>query len=327
MRVLFVGFLFLCVVGSATTNTSVGSAASVTIGRTAVFTGTDYPFAPAYVADARGYFAKHGVEAVVHTFPSGADAVQALRSARSGLVLAGDLPSMRTWSVGDVVGVSPVVWDDSSISVVAAKEIQTAGDLRGKRIATILGASNEIFLTIYLRQSGLRREDVQLINLGSGDMPVALARGEIVAFMGNQLTSAKALQAVPGAHYLRRGIKGLGTNRIIASAIRTTAEQDRALVVGTLKGLYDGVMFLAEQPDESHAIVARRLGVPVDVVKENIKVFNYSMAFDRAFVGDMTTESRIAVQLGMLKQFIDWKVQFRTDLLREVGRNLVTRPF
>ncbi len=106
-----------------------------------VFVGTDYPFAVAYVADAKGYFKKYGLDATVNTFNTGTDAVLAMRSAKAGYVLAGDLPSVRTWAVGDVVGIAPVTWDDSSLAVLAAPGINTASDLRGKKVSTPLGST------------------------------------------------------------------------------------------------------------------------------------------------------------------------------------------
>src|SRR4029079_5151414 len=119
--------------------------ASAVAQKVQVFVGTDYPFAVAYVAAAKNMFAKYGLDATVNTFNTGTDAVLAMRSAKAGYVLAGDLPSAKTWAIGDVIGIAPVTWDDSSLAVLAAPGIEKASDLRGKKISTPLGSTGEIF--------------------------------------------------------------------------------------------------------------------------------------------------------------------------------------
>lgn len=291
--------------------------------KTQIFVGTDYPFATAYVADGLGIFKRNGLDVVVNTFNTGTDAVQAMRSARAGFVIAGDMPSAKTWSVGDVVGVAPVTWDDSSLAVLAIESIKRAADLKGKKVATRIGSSGEIFFTNFLRQNGIARNQVDMLNLSPGDMPVAMANGDIVAYLWNQPTTAVGMRAVKGAHFLTDGTKGFGMNRILLSAARPTAEGSPDEVTAVIKSLLEAQAVIKNEPDKAYPIIAKIMSTSVEKVKEQIAAFNYDMTVDKAFVEDMTTKIEIATALGIASGPIDWDKQWMTKFAKAVDPRLV----
>jgi ABC-type nitrate/sulfonate/bicarbonate transport system substrate-binding protein len=299
------------------------ASASAIAQKVQVFVGTDYPFAVAHIAAAKGFFAKHGLDATVVTFNTGTDAVQAMRSAKAGYVLAGDMPSAKTWAVGDVVGIAPMTWDDSSLAVLAVAGVTKPSDLKGKKVATPLGSTGEIFFLNYLRQNGMTRKDVELINLTPGDMPAAMANGDIVAYLWNQPTTAAGLRAVKGSHYLTDGSKGFGVNRVMLNAARATAENNPDQVVSMVRALREAVQYLKTNPDDCYPIVAKAMSTSVDKVREQIAVFHYDMTLDKAFLDDMTSKIRIATEVGIVKEPINWKTQWMTKFAKAVDPKLV----
>ena len=288
-----------------------------------IFVGTDYPFAVAHIAAAKGMFAKYGLDATVNAFNTGTDAVLAMRSAKAGYVLAGDLPSAKTWAVGDVVGITPITWDVQSLAILAIAEVTKPADLKGKKVATPIGSTGEIFFVNYLKQNGMSRKDVDMINLSPGDMPAALAKGDIVAYLWNQPTTAAGLKAVKGAHFLTDGSKGFGINRVMLDAARSTAENNPDQVINVVRALRDAIQFLKTNPDEAYPIVAKALGGSVEKVKEQIVVFNYDMTLNQAFLDDMTTKTQIATEVGILNAPINWKTQWMTKFAKAVDPKLV----
>ncbi len=134
------------------------------------------------------------------------------------------------------------------------------------------------------------RKDVDLINLTPGDMPVALAKGDIVAYLWNSPTTSAGLKAAKGSHFITDGSKGFGVNRVMFNAARSTAENNPDQVIAVFRALLDAQQFIKTNPDEAYPIIAKALGGSVEKVKEQIKVFNYDMTIDKAFVDDMTTK-------------------------------------
>jgi ABC-type nitrate/sulfonate/bicarbonate transport system substrate-binding protein len=288
-----------------------------------IFVGTDYPFGVAHIAAAKGFYTKHGLDVTVNTFNTGTDATLAMRSAGAGYVLSGDLPSAKLWAIGDVVGIAPVTWDDSSLAILAISSITKPSDLKGKKVATPLGSTGEIFFINYLKQNGMSRKDVDMINLTPGDMPAAMANGDIVAYLWNQPTTAAGLKAVKGAHFLTDGSKGFGINRVMLNAARSTAENQPDQVIAMVRSLLDAIRLLKSNPDECYPIIAKALSTSVENVKKNIAVFHYDMTLDKGFVDDMTTKVTIAAEVGIVKEPIKWKTQWMSKFARTVDPALV----
>ncbi len=80
--------------------------------------------------------------------------------------------------------------------LTVAKDIKSVRDLKGKRVAIPHRMSvHNILLSQALRKEGLSLKDVEWIEMPPPDMPSALARGDIKAFIVAEPFGAKAIQA------------------------------------------------------------------------------------------------------------------------------------
>jgi NitT/TauT family transport system substrate-binding protein len=66
----------------------------------------------------------------------------------------------------------------------AKSEIKTIKDLKGKKIAILPGSTQEVVILDRFKQEGMTIKDVQAIRLSFSDMPAALERGDIDAYVG-----------------------------------------------------------------------------------------------------------------------------------------------
>ena len=73
----------------------------------------------------------------------------------------------------------------AAIVVKADSPIKTIADLKGKKIANFPGALQDVLLRAKLQQAGLdANKDVQLIKITWAEMPTALQRGDVDAYVG-----------------------------------------------------------------------------------------------------------------------------------------------
>lgn len=80
--------------------------------------------------------------------------------------------------------------------LTVAKDVNSVKDLKGKRVAIPHRMSvHNILLSQALKKEGLTLKDVQWIELPPPDMPAALARGDIKAFIVAEPFGTKAIQA------------------------------------------------------------------------------------------------------------------------------------
>lgn len=122
-------------------------------------------------------------DVTVFDSPSDVTAAVATRSVDVGMV--GYPVAVLAFVAGQPITVVGASTDGGFGIVAAAKsDIKTLADLKGKRVAVQPASTVETLFRIRLREVGLAQADVQIIRLLFQDMPGALARGDVDAFVG-----------------------------------------------------------------------------------------------------------------------------------------------
>jgi len=75
---------------------------------------------------------------------------------------------------------------NKGMAVIARKgeQIATIRDLKGRRVGILPGTTQEVFFYERLHMLGMSPSDILPVRIGFADMPAALARGDIDAFVG-----------------------------------------------------------------------------------------------------------------------------------------------
>jgi ABC-type nitrate/sulfonate/bicarbonate transport system substrate-binding protein len=153
-------------------------------------------FATLYVAEARGIFAKYGLNVQLERVKSGTEAIAFLDQ---GTVDVGGISIVASlwaaWNRGlDVRIIAPGALDpvtNGPTKLMVRKDlidgggVKSIGDLKGKRVAAAggPGSGGEYFVSKALEAAKLTIRDVNLINIGNGDMPAAMAGKSIDAVL------------------------------------------------------------------------------------------------------------------------------------------------
>ena len=276
------------------------------------------------MADKAGLFAANGADVTLALFPSGATATEAFLSAGSGFVAAGDLPSMLLWQrSGDtVVGVLPLMSDDVSFSIVANGDIKTAADLKGKKLATRLGSTGNIYVANYLKANKLVGQ-VDVVNLDADSMMPALLRNDIAAFCWSGVTPAATIAAVPGSHYLNKGSKGYVTNHCAVSAFKKTLTDQPALSRAVLQAVIKGTEMVATDPAGCAKTLGAALKMDPDKVAAVLRGVRYSSVDDADWRREWTQISQTAVEIGVMKSPADLATSWDTKPASSISKKLV----
>ena len=137
---------------------------------------------PWYIAEEKGFFKEEGVPVELVWFPVYSDSISALS--------AGQVDA-NSQTLGDTLGplaegvpLSIVLVNDNSAgndAVIAKTDIQSLVDLRGKTVATELGAVDHFLLLLALDRVGLREGDIRFVNMTVNDAAPALIAGQLDA--------------------------------------------------------------------------------------------------------------------------------------------------
>lgn len=122
-------------------------------------------------------------DVTVFDSPSDVTAAVATRSVDVGMV--GYPVAVLAFTAGQPIMVVGASTDGGFGIVAAAKsDIKSIADLKGKRVAVQPASTVETLFRIRLKEAGLGQADVQMVRLLFQDMPGALARGDVDAFVG-----------------------------------------------------------------------------------------------------------------------------------------------
>lgn len=88
--------------------------------------------------------------------------------------------------------------------------------------------------------------------------------------------------------------------------------------------MYRGTEFVRSNPEEATKIWAGAVQGDVRQSLQVVRLIDYNMTFDRAFVADMNELAQFMVQKAALKEPINWEKEMDTSFLRDVNASLVS---
>lgn len=321
----------LAACGSSPSSAASSSTSSTTAAATAkhytvpIYTGVAPIYTPLEVAQKEGFFTKYNITANIHQFASGRAAESSAQQLGIGMFLSADLPALEVWQKQpNLIGVAPVDTSYKQVSVVAAKGVTSAQQLKGQPVATVVGSGSEVPLLAYLEKNGINPSAVNITNLEPNGMVAALSKGEIKALAWGVPVSTDAIAQAPGSHFLMKTSKGIYQQWVILSATPKMIKQEPAAITDVLKALKAADAFMNAHPNKAASIAAQVYGYKTAQSKSLLALSTYSIAATPLFKSTLSNESNIAVKAGFIKTPVSFKTQFNPSFLRSISPSLVT---
>jgi NitT/TauT family transport system substrate-binding protein len=238
----------------ATTTAGGRTAASAT-----VYLGftPDAVYAPAYVAQAKGFYADAGLNITIAPGQGSTQALSVVSAGKADFGFSDALTMAKADAQGgDLRMLATVLPVAPGVTVVPKDSpIKTIADLRGKTIGDSQYSTQYALLPALLAQAGLTTSDVHFVNMGFASRVPALLAGKIDATEGYATEFPNVAGQVRlilwrnvGLNYYAEGL--YTTNNYLSSA----AHQDiaRRFVQATMRGL----QYTIDHPAEAAQIVA-----------------------------------------------------------------------
>ncbi len=171
----------------------------------------------------------------------------------------------------------PVVIFGSScnkgMAVVARKDspIATLKDLKGKKVAIWPGSTQEVFILERLRMEGMTIKDVESIRVSFSEMPTALARGDVDAYVGAEPGPGVSLASGVGKIVEYPYSTAMGSLNMILATHRDTIDQKPDLAKVVLNLQRQASDYAMSHPDEMVAMTVTKLGMKKEAVELSVK--------------------------------------------------------
>ena len=139
-------------------------------------------YGPWFIAQDQGYFKDNGLDVTLTDVENPADRFTAMAGKQLD-GLSTTLDTLSQYCNPETPFKAILALDESSggDGIVASSAIKTIADLKGKKIGVNLGSVSQFLLEYIFKQNGLTDADVTLVRMSQGDVPAALAAGQIDA--------------------------------------------------------------------------------------------------------------------------------------------------
>jgi NitT/TauT family transport system substrate-binding protein len=161
---------------------------------------------------------------------------------------------------------------NKGMAVVARKDSQIASlkDLKGKHFAIWPGSTQEVFILERLHMEGMTIKDVEPVRVSFSEMPAALARGDVDAYVGAEPGPGLSLATGVGKIVEYPYSTPMGSLNMIMATHRDTAAQKPDLVKLMLKLQKQASEYAMAHPAEMAAMTVTKLGMKKDAVELSV---------------------------------------------------------
>ena len=152
--------------------------------------------------------------------------------------------------------------------LVLRPEIKSAADLKGKKVAVMVGGLPQIMMGIWLEKNGVPFNSVEYVNVIMDQAAAAMIGGTVGAAELWEPFASQAFKAIPDAKRAAstRDAEWAKT-ALIADAHFMNSDwvaKNRATAVKALKAMYDAIAYWKKNPTEANKIIAdgMKMSVP-----------------------------------------------------------------
>jgi ABC-type nitrate/sulfonate/bicarbonate transport system substrate-binding protein len=250
------------------------------------------------IAQAKGIFAKHGLEITVSNFTTGKQCLDTVLGGGADIATTAEAPvTAAAMAQQPIAFVAGMEYSDLKTMTATGAGIKSSADLRGKRIAFTAGTGSEVYTSVLLKAAGLTAKDVTLVNLRPQEMLPAMSAGSIDAFdtWEPYVANAKKILGEGATPIDTRGLYSETFNIVVT---KPYLEANGALVGKFLSAIIEAETWLKEHPDDAISTVAQAVGMNRDELASIWSDYIYHVRLDDKLLGILKTHAAWRLETG-----------------------------
>jgi NitT/TauT family transport system substrate-binding protein len=228
-------------------------------------------YAPLYIAQEKGFFAKYGVNPKLTIIEDESEYAAALFS--NSIQGLGNVLDREVIHFSKGTPETVLVAMDQSTGgdgIIASGEIKTVGDLKGKTVGLDKASTSYFFFLTVLDKYGMKETDVTISDMGADDAGAAFLAGKLDAAVTWEPYLSEA-STRDGGHLLVSSVDFPNTIVDVLTVRSDFAEKNPKAAAGLAAAWYDAIDWYKANTDEGNAIMAKGLDLEVADVADMAK--------------------------------------------------------
>jgi len=208
------------------------------------------------------------------------------------------------------------------MAVIARKDgdIASIKDLKGKRVAIWPGSTQEVFILERLRQEGMSIKDVTPVRVSFSEMHIALARGDVDAYVGAEPGPGVSLSSGIGMLVEYPYGTAMGSLNMVFGAHRDTLGERPAVTRVILDIHRKASEFAMKNPDDLIAMAVAKLGQKKEAIAASVNNVELTWRFGETEIRQSKTYAEHMLALKQIKQLPEFSTFFDTRFVDELAK-------
>ena len=210
---------------------------------------------------------------------------------------------------------------NKGMAIVAGKSSSIASikDLKGKKVAIWPGSTQEVFILERLKMEGMSVKDITPVRVSFSEMHLALARGDVDAYVGAEPAPGVSLSTGIGKIVEYPYSTPMGSLNMIFGTHRDTLAQKPELV-RVILGIHRRASdFAMANKAEMAAVAVAKLGQKKEAIDASVDNVDLTWRFGQTESGQSQTYAQHMLDLKQIKQLPDFATFFDTRFVGELG--------
>ncbi|MDQ0224000.1 sulfonate ABC transporter substrate-binding protein [Bacillus sp. 7586-K] len=327
-----VAFLIVLVLaGCATSNgETISSSASEGSKTSQVRFGIDAGIStlPFRVSEEQGYFEKYSLEPTIASFAYGIDTINALFTEQTDTGFAADYALLNSLGKGDLVILGTITrgteQSNQDITLLVNGNIQSAQDLKGKRLGVAKGTVYEYIWAKYLEKNKIAEKDIKFVPYSSPDEAIiGMKNGDIDAVWGGGALNEK-FKSIEGVRQID-DLNGAGVSiNLYLLANKSYVTKNPKNIENVLKALSEGIEYIQSNKKEAAKIAYKQIKLPEADVLRDLEHTNYVLGFTNEDVLHLEEMKEWLEKRGTLTDKYEVKEKLYIEPLRNALPEAVT---
>lgn len=281
-------------------------------------------YGPWWIAEEKGMFEKHGLNAELVNFVEDKEVNAALASGTMHAANMGSYQAIKLFSAG--LDMRIILAEDTSYQadgVLASVMIQSIQELKGKKVAYEEGTVGDVLINYALQQDGLTFEDIQPVFMPASNAGAALIAGQVDAAVTYEPYISAVLNDKQDLHLLYTAAERPGIIADVLVVSTKFLEENPSAVRALLRVWDEGVAYYKSNPEDAKSIIAKGMGSNYEELKSAFDGIDlYDLADNRQilsneFKATLADGAQVAQSIGLLDTIPDLNILIDTGYLGE----------
>jgi NitT/TauT family transport system substrate-binding protein len=210
------------------------------------------------------------------------------------------------------------------MAVIAAKDsaINSIRDLKGKRVGIWPGSTQEVFILERLRMEGMSIADITPVRVFFSDMHLALAHGDIDAYVGAEPGPSVSLASGVGKLVEYPYGTAMGALNMVFGAHRDTVQSNPKLTAVILDIHRQASEYAMKNPDEMVKMAVAKLGQKRDAIAYSVPNVELTWRFGPTEIKEAETYAEHMLALHQIKQLPEFGAFFDTHFVEAMEKKV-----